>query len=70
MKTVRPKSLQRWKVSKSLQDLIREGDGGQRLGMLKERASKMHPWTATERVVTILGGSLEKFVESVIYVSK
>ena len=34
MKTVQPKSLQRWKVSKSLKNLVREGNSGQRLGML------------------------------------
>ena len=34
MKTVRPRSLQRWEVPKSLKNLVREGNGGQRLGML------------------------------------
>ena len=34
MKIVRPRSLQRWEVPKSLKNLIREGNGGQCLGML------------------------------------
>ena len=69
VKSVRSRSLQWREASKSFKNLVREGNGGQLLGMLKERASQTHTRSVVQGVATILRGSLEQLMESIIYMS-
>ena len=67
VKSARSKSLQWREASESFKNLVREENGGQLLGMLKERASQTHIRSAVQGVTTILRGSLEQLMESIIY---
>ena len=69
VKSVRSRSLQWREASESFKNLIREGNGGQLLGMLKEKASQTHTRSVMQGVATILRGSLEQLMESIIYIS-
>ena len=70
VKSVRSKSLQRREASESFKNFIREGNGGQLMGMLKERASQTHTRIAVQGGATVRRGGLEQLMESIIYMSK
>ena len=70
VKSVRSRSLQRREASESFKNFIREGNGGQLMGMLKERASQTHTRIAVQGGATVRRGGLEQLMESIIYMSK
>ena len=70
VKSVRPRSLQRREASEGVKNFIREGDGGQLMGMLEERTSRTHTRITVQGGATIRRGSLEQLMESIIYMSK
>ena len=69
VKSVRSRSLQWREAFESFKNFIRERNGGHLLGMLKERASQTHTRSVVQGVATILRGSLEQLMESIIYMS-
>ena len=70
VKSVRPRSLQRREASESFKNFIREGNGGQLMGMLEERASHTHTRIVVQGGAPIRRGSLEQLMESIIYMNK
>ena len=70
VKSVRSRSLQRREASESFKNFIREGNGGQLMGMLKERASQTHTRIVVQGGATARRGGLEQLMESIIYMSK